>query len=135
MKTILVIEDNKDVRENICEILNLSNYEAVGAKNGTEGVDIAKSNLPDLILCDVLMPELDGYGVLEILQKDKKTMNIPFIFLTARAERDEFRKGMEMGADDYVTKPFNTTELLHAIKTRLRKLDAMKAEFQKNNKK
>ena len=118
---ILLIEDNPDMRENTAEILELSGYEVTTAENGKIGVDLAQRTKPDLIICDVMMPVLDGYGVLYLLSKDNETAGIPFIFLTAKAERSDFRKGMEMGADDYVTKPFDDVELLNAVESRLRK--------------
>jgi CRP-like cAMP-binding protein len=121
MKKILVIEDNNDILENTIEILELSNYEAIGASNGKEGVEQALSKLPDLILCDIMMPELDGYGVLHMVQKNPKLERIPFIFLTAKTEKSEMRKGMSLGADDYITKPFDPTDLLSAIDSRLKK--------------
>ncbi len=121
MKKILIIEDNPDVRENTVEILELSNYEVFTAENGKEGVKVANELLPDLIICDVMMPELDGFGVLRILGQSQITAHIPFIFLTARTEKADFRKGMNLGADDYITKPFDDVELLNAIEVRLRK--------------
>ncbi len=120
---ILVIEDNKEVRENISEILELSDYTVVTADNGKMGVETALEDHFDLIVCDIMMPQLDGYGVLHLLNKHKATRNIPFIFLTAKSEKADFRKGMEMGADDYLTKPFDGMELLTAIEVRLRKSD------------
>jgi len=131
-KKILLIEDNKDMRENTAEILELSKYKVSTAKNGKEGVEIAQKEKPDLIICDIMMPVLDGYGVLHLLAKDDETASIPFIFLTAKAERNDFRKGMEMGADDYVTKPFDDIELLNAIESRFKKTELMKKEFSKN---
>ena len=125
----MLIEDNKAVRENLTEILELSNYEVMGADNGKSGVDLIIREIPDLIICDIMMPELDGYGVLNVLSKNPKTSSIPFIFLTAKAERADFRKGMEMGADDYITKPFDDIELLNAIETRLKKKEQLKTEF------
>lgn len=121
--TILIIEDNEDIRESTAEILELANYEVLQADNGIEGVKLATKHLPDLILCDIMMPEMDGYGVLYVLSKKTKTAVIPFIFLTAKAERIDMRKGMEMGADDYLTKPFDDVELLNAIEVRLKKKD------------
>lgn len=121
MKKILVIEDNQDVRENIAEILELSGYEVVTSVNGKEGVIAVNQSHPDLILCDVMMPDLDGFGVLKILNYNPLTSNIPFIFLTAKAEKSDFRKGMGLGASDYITKPFDDTELLDAIEIRLKK--------------
>ncbi|MEM9325003.1 MAG: response regulator [Bacteroidota bacterium] len=122
-KKILVIEDNQDVRENIVEILELSNYTVTEAEDGKQGVKSAKSDLPDLILCDIMMPEMDGYEVLYMLGKDDKTDAIPFIFLTAKAEKEDFRQGMSLGADDYLTKPFDDMELLSAIEKRLTKYE------------
>lgn len=118
---ILIIEDNDDIRESTAEILELGNFNVIQAANGKQGVEQAVKHLPDLILCDIMMPELDGYGVLHILGKNNDTAAIPFIFLTAKAERTDMRKGMEMGADDYLTKPFDEMELLNAIESRLRK--------------
>ncbi len=124
---ILVIEDNLDIRENIAELLELSGYQTYQAENGKIGARMAIDHLPDLILCDIMMPELDGYGVLHILSKHKETLHIPFIFLTAKAEKVDFRKGMTLGADDYITKPFEETDLLQAIENRLRKSTASHA--------
>ncbi|MNK30934.1 Transcriptional regulatory protein YycF [compost metagenome] len=121
MIKVLIIEDNDDIRENVIEILQLSGYEVMAAINGNQGAQLAIEKIPDIILCDVMMPELDGYGVLEVVSKNKDTNMIPFIFLTAKAERSDLRKGMELGADDYLTKPFDDHELLHAIESRLRK--------------
>lgn len=121
MKKILVIEDTLEVRENICEILELAGYQVDDAPDGKIGVEKAMNNAPDLILCDVMMPELDGFGVLKILNKRAETNKIPFIFLTAKAEKSDFRKGMGLGADDYITKPFDDAELLDAIEMRLKK--------------
>lgn len=131
-KKILLIEDNPDMRENTAEILQLANYTVKTAKNGKEGVALAEEEHFDLIICDIMMPVLDGYGVLHLLSKNKKTSAIPFIFLTAKAERTDFRKGMEMGADDYLTKPFDDIELLNAIESRLRKSDLIKQEYANN---
>ena len=132
-KRIVLIEDNKAVRENLTEILELSHFEVMGADNGKTGVELITRELPDLIICDIMMPELDGYGVLNQLSKNPKTSAIPFIFLTAKAERADFRKGMEMGADDYITKPFDDIELLNAIETRLKKKEQLKTEFSLNS--
>nr|WP_294945299.1 response regulator [uncultured Mucilaginibacter sp.] len=120
-KQVLIIEDNDDIRENIVEILELADFKVLQAANGKIGVDLATKNKPDIILCDIMMPDLDGYGVLYMLGKNPETAAIPFIFLTAKAERVDLRKGMEMGADDYLTKPFDDIELLTAIETRLKK--------------
>jgi len=129
MKKILVIEDNLEVRENLAEILELSGYEVFTAENGKVGVQAARNNKPDLILCDVMMPELDGFGVLRILDQTPLTADIPFVFLTAKAEKDDFRKGMNLGADDYITKPFDDVELLDAIEMRLKKSERIKKSF------
>ena len=129
MKKILVIEDNQEIRENIAEILELADYEAHQASHGKEGVEKAMQIHPDLIVCDIMMPELDGYGVIHILSKKEDTAGIPFIFLTAKAEREDMRKGMSLGADDYLTKPFEDTELLDAIEARLKKSDAIRKEY------
>jgi CRP-like cAMP-binding protein/FixJ family two-component response regulator len=132
MQTILLIEDNDDVRENTAEILQLAQYKVLTAKNGKEGVELAQKEKPDLIICDIMMPVLDGHGVLHLLAKNEATASIPFIFLTAKAERGDFRKGMEMGADDYLTKPFDDVELLNSIESRLKKNEILKKEFSKN---
>lgn len=130
MKKILLIEDNPEIRENTGEILSLANYEVLAAENGKVGVDVAQREKPDLIVCDIMMPELDGYGVLHILSKNPETANIPFIFLTAKTEKTDVRKGMNLGADDYLTKPFDDTELLNAIETRLRKHELRAKEYE-----
>jgi CRP-like cAMP-binding protein len=132
MKKILLIEDNKDMRENTAEILELANYEVITAANGRAGVEKAAKELPDIIICDIMMPDLDGYGVLYLLSKNIDTAGIPFIFLTAKAERADLRKGMSMGADDYLTKPFEEMELLNAIEARLKKNEVFRKEFSKN---
>jgi DNA-binding response OmpR family regulator len=132
MQKILLIEDNTEIRENMAEILELAGYEVYTAQDGKEGVTAAIANLPDLVLCDIMMPVLDGYGVLHMLQKNEALQNIPFIFLTAKSERTEVRKGMEMGADDYITKPFDGTELLNAVASRLKKADALKKHLPNN---
>lgn len=121
MKTILVIEDNPEVRENTSEILALAAYNVLTAENGKVGVELAQRELPDLILCDIMMPELDGFGVLHILSKKPETAAIPFVFLTAKAEKTDIRSGMNRGADDYLTKPFDDTDLLNTIEARLRR--------------
>lgn len=132
MKTILIIEDNTEVRENTAEILELASYRVLQAANGKAGVELAQKARPDLIICDIMMPVLDGYGVIHLLNKNPETAGIPFIFLTAKSERLDFRKGMEMGADDYISKPFDDIELLNAIESRLKKSQALKAGFSKN---
>lgn len=125
MKSILVIDDNADIRDNTAEILDLGGYKTFTAENGKKGVEVAMKEKPDVIICDIMMPELDGYGVLHLLRKNPDTQNIPFIFLTAKTERTDFRKGMEMGADDYITKPFEDIELLNAIEVRLKKAEIL----------
>ena len=124
-KTILVIDDNNDIRENTAEILELAGYKTYTAENGKRGVELATKERPSVIVCDIMMPELDGYGVLHLLRKNPDTQNIPFIFLTAKTERSDFRKGMEMGADDYITKPFDDIELLNAVEIRLKKSEIL----------
>ena len=131
MKKILLIEDDIVVRENTAELLELSNYEVITAANGKIGVIEAKRHLPDIIVCDIMMPELDGYGVLNVLSKQKDTKQIPFIFLSAKTERSDIRKGMDMGADDYLTKPFDESELISAIESRLAKVAILKDNSEK----
>lgn len=132
MKTILIIEDNNDIRESTAEILELTGYKVLQASNGKTGIDLATQHRPDLILCDIMMPELDGYGVLYTLNKHVDTAAIPFIFLTAKAERVDFRKGMEMGADDYLTKPFDDIELLNAVESRLNKKQKLEEYYSRS---
>lgn len=129
MKSVLVIDDNADIRENTAEILELAGYKTFTAENGKKGVDSAIKEKPDVIICDIMMPELDGYGVLHLLRKNPGTQSIPFVFLTAKTERSDFRKGMEMGADDYITKPFEDIELLNAIETRLKKAEVLENKY------
>lgn len=132
MQHILLIEDNKEVRENTAEILELAGFKVSTAADGKKGVEQVNKNKPDLIICDIMMPVLDGYGVLHLLSKNAETTNIPFIFLTAKTERIDMRKGMEMGADDYITKPFDKIELLNAVESRLKKAESIKKEYQKD---
>lgn len=131
-KRILIIEDNNDIRESTSEILQLANYEVFQAVNGKKGIELAIKHIPDVILCDIMMPELDGYGVLHLLGKREDTELIPFIFITAKTERMEIRKGIEMGADDYLTKPFDDIELLGAIESRLKKKERQKKIYSAN---
>jgi DNA-binding response OmpR family regulator len=126
MRKILLIEDDVVLRENTSELLELSNYQVINAPNGKIGVEVAKEALPDIIVCDIMMPELDGYGVLEALTKNENTKHIPFIFLSAKTERKDVRKGMDLGADDYITKPFSEDELISAIESRLAKAAILK---------
>jgi len=121
MKRILLIEDDVALRENTAELLELSDYAVDMAPNGRIGITMAKDNPPDIIICDIMMPEVDGYGVLEAMMTEEKTRHIPFVFLSAKTEHKEIRKGMDLGADDYITKPFEEEELLSAIESRLAK--------------
>ncbi|WP_413199664.1 EAL domain-containing protein [Nostoc piscinale] len=126
MIKILVIEDEESVRENLLDLLQAEDFHTIAAANGKTGVDLAFSEAPDLILCDMMMPEVDGYGVLTALRKDPLTATIPFIFLTAKSAKSDFRQGMDMGADDYLTKPFTRAELLSAIMNRLERQATLK---------
>ncbi|WP_303894238.1 response regulator [Terrimonas ferruginea] len=129
MKSVLVIDDNQGIRENTAEIMELAGYKTFTAENGKKGVELAVREKPDVIICDIMMPELDGYGVLHLLRKNPDTSHIPFIFLTAKTERSDLRKGMEMGADDYVTKPFDEIELLNAVEIRLKKAEVLQQRY------
>lgn len=129
MRKILLIEDNTEIRENTAEILELAGYTVISAPNGKIGVDLASKEIPDIIICDIMMPELDGYGVLHILSRKPATAAIPFIFLTAKTEKADIRKGMTLGADDYLTKPFDDTELLNAVEARLKKRDMQEKHY------
>jgi CRP/FNR family cyclic AMP-dependent transcriptional regulator len=129
MKKILLIEDNDNIRENTAEILEMANYKVFTAENGKIGVETALQEKPDLVICDIMMPVLDGYGVIHLLHKNASMQNTPFIFLTAKSEKTDIRRGMELGADDYITKPFDGTELLNAVESRFKKLDLIKQEF------
>lgn len=126
MKKVLLIEDDTILRENTAELLELSNYDVVTAPNGKAGLDKALQIVPDIIVCDIMMPKLDGYGVLEGLSEHENTKYIPFIFLSAKTERKDVRKGMDLGADDYITKPFEEDELISAIESRLAKTSILK---------
>ncbi|WP_353140044.1 response regulator [Pseudopedobacter sp.] len=130
MKKILIIEDDDLLSENVSLLLNLSGYDVFCANDGKTGVEMALKENPDLILCDIKMPNLDGYGVLHILNNHPKTATIPFIFLTGSNESESLRKGMTLGADDYLIKPFNEVDLLNAIKTRLQKNEALMRQLQ-----
>ncbi|MFM1878118.1 MAG: hypothetical protein RLZZ241_984 [Bacteroidota bacterium] len=129
MKKILIIEDNEDVRENTADMLELAGYKVAKASNGNQGLGQIEIFKPDLILCDIMMPGKDGYEVLESVLESPQTAKIPFIFLTAKTEKAEIRKGMNLGADDYLTKPFEETDLLEAVQSRLRKHDFITKEF------
>ncbi|WMI68087.1 response regulator [Mangrovimonas sp. YM274] len=126
MKKILLIEDDTMLRENTAELLELSGYSVNTAPNGKHAIEHIKDDLPNIVICDIMMPELDGYGVLEALSKDEDTKYIPFIFLSAKTERKDVRKGMELGADDYIPKPFQEDELINAIESRLAKSEILK---------
>lgn len=121
MKKILLIEDDNQIRENITEILELADYKVVTAENGVIGVNQAIKEKPDLILCDIIMPMLDGYGALHLLSKNEETALIPFVFMSSMSEKVDIRKGMNLGADDFVIKPFNCSDLLNVIEVRLKK--------------
>ncbi len=130
MKKILVIEDEPEMRRNIAALLRYHHYEPLAAENGRAGIEAVRLKNPDLILCDVMMPELDGYGVLQALQADPFLARIPFIFLTAKGEKEDLRSGMDLGADDYLTKPVPSVDLIRAIETRLRRSEQQaKREF------
>ena len=121
MKKILVIEDEPEMRRNITALLRYYDYKPIAAENGRAGVELARREKPDLILCDVMMPDLDGYAVLQALQADASLARIPFVFLTAKGEKDDLRSGMNLGADDYLTKPVANADLVRAIEARLRR--------------
>ena len=129
MKKILVIEDEQVIRENILKLLKAEGFDVTGAENGSQGLYAAVSNVPDVIICDVMMPELDGYGVLMALRSNPVTATVPFVFLTGKADRSEMRQGMELGADDYLTKPFSKAELVGAISSRLKKQEAVAEQY------
>lgn len=131
MRKILIIEDNRSIRESTLELLSLAGFAAVAADNGKQGIQVAQKHLPDLILCDVTMPEMDGYGVLTALRQNPKTAAIPFIFLTGRSTKEEFRQGMELGADDYLTKPYTINELMGAIASQFEKNSILQSHSQR----
>ena len=135
MKKVLLIEDDTVLRENTAEILELSDYDVLTAANGKTGLDLAREEKPDIIICDIMMPVLDGFGVLKGLSKHHDTKFIPFIFLSAKTERQDVRKGMDLGADDYITKPFSEDEIISAIESRIAKAAILKDEREssKNN--
>ncbi len=130
MNKILLIEDDVTVRENTAELLELSGYEVITASNGKQGVEKAHEYHPDIIVCDIMMPEMDGYGVLQELSKELQTVNVPFIFLSAKTEHKDIRKGMDLGADDYLTKPFEEEDLLSALESRLAKVAILNSRNQ-----
>jgi len=129
MKKILIIEDNPEVLDNTAEIIELADYEVLTAENGKIGVELALKEKPDLIICDIMMPLLDGYGVFHLLSRNPETAAIPFIFLTAKSEKSDIRKGLLMGADDYIMKPFDGVDLLDAIEVRLKKADLLRRHY------
>ncbi len=129
MKKILIIEDDQFIRENVSEVLELSGYTVYSAVNGKEGFDLAIEILPDLIICDIMMPVMDGYEVRTKLNENKKTKVIPFLFLTAKAELKEMRHGMSLGADDYITKPFEIKDLLKSVELRFEKIEEIREAF------
>jgi YesN/AraC family two-component response regulator len=129
MTKVLVIEDEVQTREVFLECLETERFEAIEAKNGRIGIQKARDHLPDIIICDIAMPELDGYGVLKALRENPTTAITPFIFLTGKDTRGELRQGMELGADDYLTKPFSPRELIGAIATQLKKRALLKQWF------
>lgn len=133
MKKILIIEDDATMRRNIAELVELYGYEVKTAENGKIGIEKTRSFKPNLIICDVMMPELDGNSVLHILHQKPETASIPFIFLSARSEKEDLRKGMALGADDYLFKPFDSTELLNAIELRLKKIETLKEQISSND--
>lgn len=126
MKKILIIEDEVPVRTGIKDLLELKSYKVFEAESGAEGIKLAKENQPDLIICDIKMPEMDGYEVLKRINKDETLASVPFIFLTAKTEMSELRYGMNLGADDYITKPFMATDLYKAIEVRLNKSERVR---------
>jgi DNA-binding NarL/FixJ family response regulator len=133
MKKILVIEDEPEMLRNLTTILRLERFTPLPAENGRLGIELAKKEKPDLILCDVMMPELDGYGVIAALRTEPETVTIPFIFLTSRGEKPDIRAGMNLGADDYLTKPVAKADLLAAIRSRLeRAVQQAVPEFKPN---
>ena len=132
MKKILVIEDNQEMLENIAEMLELFNYSVIKAHTAATGVENAKSEKPDLIICDIMLPDFDGYKVLQLLEEEPSTKSIPFIFLTAKAEKSEIRKGMNMGADDYITKPFDKADLINAVEARLKRNEFLRHTYSRD---
>lgn len=127
-KKILIIEDDKIVRENTAEILQLANYDVITAENGKVGIEKANFFKPDLIICDILMPELDGYGVLQIVMRNSLLQKTPLIFMSAKTKHEDVRRGMDLGASDYITKPFEESELLSAVASRLKRRDLLAAD-------
>ncbi len=129
MPKILLIEDEPLIRDSLEDVLNLEGYSLATAQNGRAGIEAVQEALPDLIICDINMPEMDGYGVLESLRSNPRTREVPFVFLTARSGRADQRQGMEMGADDFLTKPFTVDELLRTVRTRLTRQEAVQQQY------
>jgi len=129
---IVIAENNIKLRENLVEILELDGYEVLAAENGKIAIKVIEKNKPDLIICDIMLPDLDGYGVLHILNKKSDLASIPFLFLTAKVEKSDFRKGMSLGADDYLTKPFQADELLRTIETRIKFREIITKHYNRN---
>ncbi len=129
MSKILIIEDQPQMRRNLAFILEMEQFEVLTAENGRQGLELARQHAPDLVVCDVMMPEQDGYEVLEALRADATTATLPFIFLTAKGDKPDVRQGMNLGADDYLTKPVTREELLAAVRTRLARQQAHQAEL------
>ncbi len=128
--SILIIEDNIDMLENTAELLELSGYTTYKTTNGKDGLIAARNNKPDLVLCDIMMPQLDGYGVLQAFENIPEMVGVPFVFMTAKSEKNDFRKGMDLGADDYLTKPFSGEDLLRIISSRLKKKESIKKKYE-----
>ncbi|MFM6312019.1 MAG: response regulator [Dolichospermum sp.] len=135
MSLILVIEDESQILSNLQEILELADFNVITAVDGITGLQLAKSKNPDLIICDIMMPGLNGYEVLQKLRQDPRCADIPLIFLTAKANRNDLRQGMCLGADDYITKPFEPTEILQAVKARLQKRSIPSQAYLKESRK
>ena len=125
MKTVLIIEDEPEMRRNLATLLRLEGFQVLTAENGRVGLQLAQRDPPELVLCDVMMPELDGHGVLKALRDDPATMNVPFIFLTAKGEKADLRSGMNLGADDYLTKPVARADLLSAVEARFKRQEQL----------
>lgn len=131
-KRILVVDDERMLRESICTLLDLYGFKAMGAENGIQAKQLIHEFNPDLILCDVKMPQMDGYEFLNAVRQGSSSIGLPFIFMSAKVEKDDIRKGMNLGADDYLTKPFVKEDLLKAINTRLERYFSMKAAFKQS---
>lgn len=132
-ENILIVDDNVKILENMAELLVLAGYRVITADSGIKGLDLVRSNHPDLILCDIMMPDLDGYGMLRVVQNIPEMTGVPFIFVTAKSDKADFRKGMDMGSDDYLTKPFTGDDLLRAVEARLKKSLMVKGKNKSNS--